>query len=246
VIDVVCASKHLVRPKGLEYLPDSYRLFLSDAPGWGRCANELLDKTENDVLFIDDDVELLPGTFDLLAPYYDDAEMFGLSLIGACGTDADGNIIEWVQSSGQMITPKNDGVQFRGLDGMVRTLTIPCYIAHVGTCCAYIKKEVIAAGVRFPLWEDGIHQEDTVFCLQAWLKGFRCLRLPSVGFHHGAVNGAGAIKGRDPNFQEKRLINMRRLEAWVKENGVIEACVDGRIPMHVKFVSRKGKAAQIL
>lgn len=230
-IDVVCATLGTRVPTGLQHLPFTYRYLASTEPGWGEAANALLDKTENDVLFLDDDIEILPSTFDAFEKYYDEADMFGFSLIGPFGQGR-----EWVQSAGQMLVPNGDGLSLSGLDGHIRALMLPCYTAHVGTCCCYIKREVVAAGIRFPLWSDGIHYEDVAFCLDVWLSGFKCLRLPFAAIHHGAENGAGIHKGNDPRFAAKRAINEVRLSWFMEQRRVLDAVMEGRIPMAYRFL----------
>src|SRR3990172_3021834 len=124
IIDVVCATINGRSPQGLEFLPEPYHLLQSDESPWAVAANNLLDKTEHDVLHIDDDVQILPGTFDLLEKYYDHADVFGFSLVGWCGNR------EWIQSAGQMLAPAGDGVWGVGIDNVPLALTRPVYMAH--------------------------------------------------------------------------------------------------------------------
>lgn len=223
-------------PKGTHYLPGLTCVVRSRQVPWHRAANDLLDRFAQDkslgdgAFFADDDVEILPTTMDLWEKYRGKADMIGFGLLGPYWESGG----YWVQSSGHMLTI-DWGLKLEPLDNNPHALFLPVYLAHAGTCLCWLSRDLVEAGVRFPAWE-GIHFEDVAFCLEAWLSGFRVMRLPTFAYHHGHKSGAGRTKGSDPQFAAKRLANYRRLEAWMKEREVRRACMEGRIPIGVRHV----------
>lgn len=227
MVDVLCATKGERRPAGLENLPFDWEYFEDRSSHWGKAANNLLDlaaERGNDAIFLDDDVEILPTTFDSFLPHQDAAEVFGFSLLGPALNGVG------IQSSGTILVMAKGDLILGSLDHEIIGMTIPVYLAHVGTCLCYIKKEVLKSGVRFPIW-GGMHFEDAAFCYDVWRNGFRCLRLPSVGIHHGAPNGAGITKGNDPMFVIKRDINFRAFREWIEETGLVADCQAKKVPL---------------
>lgn len=232
VIDVLVATvDETRRPGGLHYVRErfeDYRLIVSTSTPWAKGANDALERAERDVLFIDDDVELLPGSLDLIERYYHQADIFGISLIAPNGPQG-----WYTQSAGHALMPTDDegGVALHPFDTFATS--VPCLVAHAGASCLFLKHEVIKAGVRFPEHWTGVHHEDIYFCLSAWLKGFRVARLPSVAIHYTHPIGAGYTRATKPDFHPGRAENERALYAWMHEAGVPEACERGAIPLGI-------------
>ena len=233
MLDVVVATiDNARRPGGLSYLGE-YRYFSDTRAPWAAAANALLDQTEHDVLFIDDDVELLPGSLDLVQRYYDQADLFGISLIAPNGPQG-----WYVQSAGHMLVPVDGGLALSPYDAF--GTSVPVQAAHAGTCCMYIKQAAAQdKRVRFPEHWTGVHHEDIYFCLSAWLAGYKVARLPSTAIHHSHPNGAGATKAVLPNFHSGRQENMQALIDWMGEVGVFQACQEGRIPVGIRGMDGK-------
>jgi GT2 family glycosyltransferase len=232
MIDIVCASLNHRSPRGLEYIPKAWQLHTSSEVPWAYAVNRMLEKTKEDVLHIDDDIEILPSTFDLLDLYYDSADIFGFSLL--CPNGAGG----WrIHSSGAKLAPRAGDIDLASLDADLASLTTPVYVAHVCASCMYIKRSVIEAGLRFPEWP-GAHYEDVVFTLEAWLAGFRVCRLPSVALHHSHPSGIGLTKLMQPTFNQHRQINEAKLKSYFVERGIFEACLERRIPLGTSMVIR--------
>jgi hypothetical protein len=210
-------------PGGLEHIAQPYRLLVDARKGWAEASNALLDAAEGDALFLDDDATLTPTTLSLLAQYYDRASVFGFTLITPQGGWDRG----WQVASAGMGADR-EGRLSHGSD--VRDVMTPSYVAHVTTSAIYIKHEVIAAGVRFPVWP-GAHHEDVAFTFDCWLHGFKVAYLPGLVEHPLTGAGAGATKSGQEGFSEKRAVNMFHLEEWKAEKDIVGAIAAGGIPL---------------
>lgn len=227
MLDVIVSTVDERRqPTGLQYIEEPFRLLVDTRPGWAASVNALLDQSRGDVLQIDDDVELLPNSLDLVKLYYDSADIFGIGLIAPNGPHG-----WYVQSAGHMLAPIDGGVMLQPFSAFATS--VPCLVAHAGASCLYIKRRVVEAGIRFPSDWAGVHHEDVAFCLAAWLADFRVARLPSYAIHYTHPIGAGVTKATQPGFQEGRAKNEQALAAWMKERGIAEAAASGRIPLGV-------------
>lgn len=215
MIDVVCATLGRRSPQGLEHA-GPHRLLTDSSPGWATAANALLESATGDVLHLDDDTELTADSFRLLDQCYDVADVFGFTLFTGGG----------ITSAGFHATA--DG----GLRPQTAMMDIfrPGLVAHVTASCLYIKRHVLEAGVRFPVWP-GQHHEDVAFTYECWLRGFKVAYLPGVVHHHmDQAMRVGATKSTLPTFHADRAVNYDCLQAWIRERGVPAAVADGRIP----------------
>jgi GT2 family glycosyltransferase len=217
MLNILVACKEQKVPGGLEFArADEQHVLYDTNASWGVASNNLLAQAAElggDALFLDDDVTLTAGCLDHVFSYYDHADVFGLDLHDMTGARQagarhvltnDGGMVDWVQPG-------------------------PAYVAHCSTSAIYIKQDVLRANVRFPIW-DGIHWEDVVFCLDAWLHGFKVLAV--LGYvHHNIVGGAGATKRHAPEFWEKWAKNRQYFGAWCGERRLMQALADGRVPI---------------
>lgn len=215
MIDVLVAShpSRATLPVGLQFI-GMHRVLMDTKDGWAEAANRLLDQSENDVLFIDDDVELFDSTFSDLQKHYDKADVFGPTLYNQGATD--------ILSAGYFI--KEDY-------GLVprRVSKAPGYVAHVTASCMYIKRRAVVDGLRFPVWP-GVHTEDVVFTIDAWLRGFKVMCLPSACDHYSGQMGGGAFKSKIDDLNDKRAINYSMYLTWCDDHHVRDAIRHGRIP----------------
>lgn len=230
MLDVLVATIDAARhPGGLQYLGE-HRILTDTRAPWAAAANALLDQAADaghDALFIDDDVELLPGSLDLVQTYYDHADLFGINLIAPNGPGG-----WYVQSAGHMLRPADGGLAIAPFDSFATS--IPCLVFHAGTSCMYIKHRALAdKRVRFPEHWTGVHHEDVYYCASAWLAGYRVARLPSTAIHYTHEIGAGQTKAVLPNFHSGREENMTALIAWMGEQNVAQKAADGAIPIGV-------------
>jgi hypothetical protein len=214
VFDVLVASKDGVAPQGLEHLPSTWPLTISQTAGWAVASNELLDGAQHDVLFLDDDIELLDETFDLLGLYWGRAEVFGFTLYLP-----------------DHVTQQSAGWVFEIPGGLRRlSVPVPSYVPIVTASCMVVKRAVLEAGVRFPVWP-GSHLEDVAFMLDCWLHGFRVCCLTGRALHHMSdMAGIGRTKAQQPDLGGLLQQNRQRLEEWVVAHDVAGALADGLIP----------------
>lgn len=200
---VLVACKETKTPSGLGHLNQigQYALLQSTAVPWAYAANILLDQAValgGDALFLDDDVTLTADSLTGVRQYYDHADIFGLDLHALDGARQVGARHTW---DGQVL---HDWVE-----------PGPAYVAHVSTSAVYIKHSVLAAGIRFPVW-DGVHWEDVALCLEAWRQGFKVLAVPGL-VHHAIEGGVGATKRRTPEFWGRWGANKAAFQAWCAE-----------------------------
>lgn len=217
VVDVLVATKDGKDPAGLEHFPCQCRLLTESRPGWAHAANALLDyaaATGHDALFVDDDVTILPETFEQFGRYYPLADVFGFRLRNPSGQEQVG----WGL---QKPNPYPDRA---------------CYLAHVTASLLYIRAEVLRAGVRFPVWP-GLHFEDIQFTYDCWAHGFAVAYLPLPALHDlGPTEGGhmlGATKRHEPDIARRRAVNHRCLDQWAIKHNLRRMAEDGRIPFGV-------------
>lgn len=218
MLDVCIATLGKRKPTGLRYLGTEgvdYRILTDSSAPWGAAANALLDASENDVLFMDDDIELLPKTvppkcaLNWLAP---DADVIGFMLRDPFNT---GKLPQ-----GPYICSAQGG-QVHPLPAAVGGAMLkPVYCAHVTASLLYVKRSAIDGGLRFPVWP-GSHYEDVAFTMDAWVKGFKVAFVPLLAHHHMS-NAAGATKGVDPDFEARRAQNLGLFQQWCIDNGIAE------------------------
>jgi GT2 family glycosyltransferase len=219
MIDVCVCTLGKREPLGLRYVPDRFRLITSGLAPWPVAANDVLDRSENDVLFIDDDIEFLPDSFSHFQNYKERADILGFSLHHpANGT--------WeLQNAGCMYFA--DGNRNDSMEGNEAH-----YIAHVTASCMYIHRRVVQSGLRFPVW-DGVYSEDLAFTLEAWLRGFRVAHIPGVVRHHmkwSEVGLAGSEKAGLGNLRADWKRNREHLARWESDRDITGRVRLGVIP----------------
>lgn len=222
MIDVLIATLGKVRPSGLEHIPVPYRLFYDTSKPWAAAANRLFDQSENDVLFMDDDITLLPGFMDNVRKYYDRADIFGFTLrmpdsFLPCGAGCSINP-DWTLAHENLLPLK-----FHNSDHVAITQT--GYVAHVTASCMYVKKHVVQSGLRFQEWP-GMWFEDVWYGIEAWKQGFKILYTPGDVLH-----SLGATKNQhDYDSDRKAKINAHKLISLCYEHDVFGDVRKGLIP----------------
>lgn len=205
MIAILCATKGDRKPQGLENVPGG--VYYEDTrKGWAAASNALLDKaaTEGcDALFLDDDVTILPETFESMDKWRTNDTVVGFQLRDGDAIISAGHYL----SAGGILLPN-------------RKIDTPAYLAHVTASAMYIPHPVLAAGVRFPDWP-GVHSEDVAFTYDVWLHGFKVLYWPSPVLHDVAENGLGATKVGEHNLGARLLENARYLGMWLQETGAL-------------------------
>jgi GT2 family glycosyltransferase len=208
---ILVATKGDRQPQGLEHAPA--HTYLEDTrPGWAKASNVLLDRAAAagaDALFLDDDVTLLPETFEDMAQWRTADTVVGFQIRGGDVVISAGHYL----SRGGILLPNRDA-------------HTPAYMAHVTASAMYIPHAVLAAGVRFPDWP-GVHSEDAAYTYDVWLHGFKVLYWPSVVLHEVAENGIGLTKVDEPNLGARLLENARQLGMWMQEHKVMERVPTG-------------------
>src|SRR5262245_42037243 len=128
---VLCASKGGKPPAGLEHLPWPHRLLIDSRPGWVHAANALLDEAQasgTDAIFVDDDVTILPETFQGFEAYRGLADVFGFRLLDPAGKTV---------HAGYGLTHGNPDPG------------AACYAAHVTASLLYLTAGFLRSGIRF-------------------------------------------------------------------------------------------------
>jgi hypothetical protein len=209
-----------------------YRVLTDEAAPWGEAANNLLNRSKNDVLFMDDDIELLPKSIPpkpILDWLAGDASIIGFML-------RDPNNVGKVPQG-----PYNCVVAGDRIDPVPATsggaMLKPVYCAHVTASLLYIKRQAIDANLRFPVW-DGSHYEDVAFTLSAWMHGFKVAYIPMLA-HHLMSGAGGATKGVDPAFDERRMKNHQTFQDWCVVCGVGRS-IGSTIPAQVAEIGNDG------
>lgn len=211
-LSVLVASRDNKAPQGLAHVPP-HILTISNTPGWATGSNELLDGCSTDALFCDDDITFLPESFVDFDRYASQADIIGFDLRYPDGPPCPG-AQHGLNERAELYDIHPDGA---------------AYVAHVSTSAIWISHRVIAAGVRFPVWP-GIHCEDVVFNLAAWLAGFRVLYAPLPVTHHLTPQGVGQTKVSEIDLWPRLGINYQMMREWMTKSGIAEAVRDGRIP----------------
>lgn len=211
---ILCATKGDRRPAGLEHAPE--HTYMEDTrKGWAKASNALLDAADragSDALFLDDDVTLLPETFDAMEHWRGADTVVGFQLRDGDQIISAGHYL----SSGGILLPN-------------RNVDMPAYLAHVTASAMYLPHAVLAAGMRFPDWP-GVHGEDVAFTYDVWLRGFKVLYWPAPVLHDVAENGIGLTKTNEHNLGARLLENHRLLGMWIQER----RAGFGRVPMGVQ------------
>jgi hypothetical protein len=186
-------------PGGLNYTPQPSEYLYSTMAGWARASNHLLDvadKAGADVLFVDDDIRLLPTTFSEMPQWLPLADVIGFRLTQGGRTVSAGHVLY------------DDGLLLPN-----QYPDEPAYLAHVTASAMYIKNRVLKAGIRFPEWP-GVHSEDVAFTHDVWMHGFQVLYWPSPVEHALEPSGIGATKAHEADLPSKLQENTNHLHSW--------------------------------
>jgi hypothetical protein len=209
---ILCATKGERQPQGLEHAPA--HIYLEDTrKGWAKASNALLDKAAEegaDAFFLDDDITLLPETFEAMDEWRSLGAVVGFQLRAGDRVISAGHYL----SQGGILLPNPDPFS-------------AYYLAHVTASAMYIPHAILASGVRFPDWP-GVHAEDIAFTYDVWLHGFKVLYWPSPVLHEVAANGIGLTKTGEFNLGARLLENQRHLGMWMQEKGVLAHTPMGR------------------
>ena len=204
--------------KGLDHIPWEYEVHTSTAKPWAKAANDLLDESAargRDAIFVDDDIEILPETFEVLEPLIPYADVFGFMMLRPGGS---------LLSGGHEAT--DDGTPFPMITEPAIHET--AYVSHVTASLMYLKRSAVEK-LRVPRWP-GQHYEDVAFSYDAWLKGLRVLYVPRPCLHDVTNENIGASKGKIPNFWELNGVNRQEMAQWAVGHGVREAIAKRVIP----------------
>jgi GT2 family glycosyltransferase len=198
-VDIIIPSKgekHLLEClKSLRFIPFPYKLYLvMEGSGWPEAVNIGFRQSKNDVILMDDDVRILPGTFTDFERYLPYADIFGFKLLYENGT---------VQHGGALITPQD--MRHRSEKWGDNT-TFPAYMSHVTTSLCYIKRKVIN---NIKIAEDypGYQFEDVDFNFRAIDAGYKILYVPNKAIHYETLT-----KNKFADFFEKNNLNYEELK----------------------------------
>lgn len=181
--------------KSLSLVPFQYRLIVVDGGStWAEAVNIGIQKSEGDVLLMDDDITLLPDTFSLLSESYDLGDIFGFKLLFPDGR---------IQHGGGKIGP--DGFGHLNYGDQSKMSTRKRYVPHCTASLLYIKRVVLdkVGGIRI---FDGQQFEDVDFSMRALKAGFRIVYLPSE-----AIHAETATKASSPDFRAKFDFNYKKV-----------------------------------
>jgi GT2 family glycosyltransferase len=146
-----------------------------EGTSWPSATNIGIRESTGDVIVMDDDIVLQPGTFEFIDRNYDEADIFGFKL-----WFPDGRIQHaggaWVNGAmGHFGWGEEDKGQWDGLG----------YRPHVTTSLAYIKRRVIENVGLFEEGWPGFQFEDVDFMFRALKKCYRILYTPGTGIPYG-------------------------------------------------------------
>lgn len=200
-VDVVIPSlrkPHLALCEmSLENLPFDYDLHvISDVQGWPQAVNAGLAKTKGDVVLLDDDIIMLPQTFENFEAFYDKADIFGFKLFFPDGS---------IQHAGGIF---RDGqirhIGFRDQDRP--EYGVPRYVCHATTSLVYIKRSALDKLVGMAVDYPGVQFEDVDFSYRALKAGLKILQLPSPAIHYESFT-----KKQSFTFESKMRLNAQEI-----------------------------------
>lgn len=179
-----------------EYMPFDLTIHEAvDGKSWPEAVNLALEKTTNDVILMDDDVEILPNTFKGFWKYYPSADIFGFKLCFPNGL---------IQHGGAWVEGRNIG-HLGHSEPDEGQCDKPLYVCHVTASLMYITRPVVDDLKRMSVW-DGAQFEDVDFNFRALKKGYKVLYLPMKAIHRET-----ATKRNDPLIHQKMNMNYMRL-----------------------------------
>jgi GT2 family glycosyltransferase len=187
---------HLLRAlASLRYLPFPVKPhIIYEAQSWPEAINQGLADSTGDVLLMDDDVELLPDTFNNFDS--EAADILGFKLLFPDET---------VQHAGVFVNM--GGVGHLGFKLPSTEFNYSQRVPAVTASLMYIHKEVIAEIAPMVQWP-GFQFEDTDFCFRALKAGFTIVSTPATAIHHESQT-----KKLLPDFEAKMQLNMEKLAA---------------------------------
>jgi GT2 family glycosyltransferase len=198
-----------------ENTPVPYRLFLvTEGDSWPQAVNKGIEKSmdsDNDIVIMDDDIEVLPQWLDKIDEYKKKADMIGFKLLYPNGRiySAGGKIVYTIKN--RLLGLRPYGVLQRGWlerDGANKYGKAE-YVPHVTASLVYIRKYVLKE-IQFDESFPGMQYEDTDFCYKALIKGYKIMYIPNKAIHHSSLT-----KRRDPLFSDKLTLNSDILyERW--------------------------------
>lgn len=222
MIDIVVVTQNDKLPLGLEFIKDEFNLIVEKEGRWEIAANRALDKTNHDVLFLDDDIELNKETFRLLNVFKGKIDLIGFTLYNIFNNE------KKLQTTGF----KLDIVDNAPIISETNDPKTPKLLAHVTTSLIYISKKTIDCGIRFPTWP-GLHKQDVAFSIDAWLHGLKVAHIPGDAIHRQEIYGIGPTVWNKENRKELMQLNRQCLADWMQEKNVVEKAQKGIIPLGI-------------
>jgi GT2 family glycosyltransferase len=131
---------------------------------------------QNDVLIMDDDVHILPGTFLDFDQFSDAGDILGFKLLYPDGK---------IQHAGGFYSPSQGVMNHLGYgrDQSDPESAEPRYVCHVTTSLAYVKRYVLDALGGMAEDIPGMQFEDVDFSFRALKKGFKIFYVPRPAIH---------------------------------------------------------------
>jgi len=197
-VDIIIPSKGdphaMVCLASLKYIPFTYNLFfITKGAGWPEAVNIGFRESKRDVLLMDDDVTILPETFNGFERFLPYADILGFRLLYS---DLK------VQHGGSYIS--KDGIRHRS-ELLGEDTSYPAYMCHVTTSLCYIKRKVIDK-VQIDESFKGYQFEDVDFSFRAIDAGFKILYTPCPAMHYETVT-----KRKFGDYIEKMRLNEQEL-----------------------------------
>lgn len=183
----------------LQHFPFEHRVILARrGNSWPEAINYALDEIgDGDILLMDDDVEILPGTFDRLEEHYGCGDILGF-----------------------MLKFPNDTIQHAGgfySGGLISHIGFkepaeimpdyPYLVCHATASLLWIKRHVYDDLGKMVIWP-GAQYEDVDFSFRALKRGYKICMVPSL-----AIHAESATKGDSEEFQQKMTTNYEHVIA---------------------------------
>ena len=179
--------------ESLQYLPFPVRPhFISGGGGWPQAINIGLERSMQDVLLMDDDVQLLPDTFKGFDPLAGD--IIGFKLLFPDGR---------IQHAGGFCYQGQLGHLGYGKSG--KEFNEPMWVCHCTASLLYIRRGAVEKLKQMVVW-DGAQFEDVDWSFRALKAGFKILYFPGAAIHHESQT-----KKQAPDFGAKMQRNLRQL-----------------------------------
>lgn len=181
--------------ESLRHIPFGYRLHLmTEGKSWPEAINSGIKESTGDVLFMDDDIQVLPETFKDFESYYPKADIFGFKLLFPN---------RFIQHAGGCVNRNNLGHYGHGASA---GFDEPTYVSHVTASLMYVKRSVIDKIGGIAIDYPGDQFEDVDFNLRAINAGFKILYVPGE-----AIHSESQTKKQDVKFLERFAANKAEL-----------------------------------